>query len=490
MSPRPNTMLTGRYVVGGSGSDLFSEPRCCDEILRMIGDKKDIQILYFGVAAYDAPASYRRQTEHFRKAGATISEIRCTRGGIADIEWISPPAEEGDADVVVRGGKKGEDGSATVPDDAALAKIRSFVEDRADAILVSGGNTLYAVDRLLGLGIDQWMKKAAARGAVMCGGSAGAVVFFENGHSDSADPDSWYAKYSMLEKMKKAVLEKTGEECDESTVREKYRALMEKDQLSALTMTEGGGKGGDADGGRPTIDAVFDDPAAAAAISKWQYIRIPGIAFLPGLCVPHQDKVQSNGTLRADHVNEMLTQLACCGGRERAVCIDHWAVLSIENGHYKVLSFEDKPGSGLPVKAREFKPLEEEILTTDANSGLPMKTILRLVDGVEYDDAGNRLSLDMQNLRISAEEGPDRETTFESMQYVKDRSGRPVVWIKEVLTSGEIAADGGLKDITLSMRCAPFSGSVEDLFAPNRAYGDCPVTANNLKQCRENNPAF
>ena len=103
-------MLTGRYVLGGSGSDLFSEPRCCDEILRMIGDKPDIQVLYFGVAAYDAPASYRRQTEHFRKAGATISELRCTRGSIADVEWISPPQEEGEPDVVVRGGKKAEDG--------------------------------------------------------------------------------------------------------------------------------------------------------------------------------------------------------------------------------------------------------------------------------------------------------------------------------------------------------------------------------------------
>lgn len=155
-------------------------------------------------------------------------------------------------------------GTATVPDEAALQQIRSFVEDRADAILVSGGNTLYAVDRLLGLGIHQWIKKAAARGAVMCGGSAGAVVFFENGHSDSADPDSWYAKYSMLEKMKRAVVEKTGEECDESTVREKFRALMEKDQLSALTMTEGGKD----NASRPTIESIFDDPAAAAGISN------------------------------------------------------------------------------------------------------------------------------------------------------------------------------------------------------------------------------
>lgn len=46
--------------------------------------------------------------------------------------------------------------------------------EKADIILVSGGNTLYAVDRWTYLGLDELLRGAAHRGKVMAGGSAGA----------------------------------------------------------------------------------------------------------------------------------------------------------------------------------------------------------------------------------------------------------------------------------------------------------------------------
>jgi dipeptidase E len=54
----------------------------------------------------------------------------------------------------------------------------------ADIILVSGGNTLFAVDRWKLCGIDAAISRAASRGAVLCGGSAGAICWFDAGHSD------------------------------------------------------------------------------------------------------------------------------------------------------------------------------------------------------------------------------------------------------------------------------------------------------------------
>jgi dipeptidase E len=59
---------------------------------------------------------------------------------------------------------------------------------KAHVILVSGGNTLYAVDRWRMLGLDGLLKDAAERGVVMTGGSAGCICWFDGGHSDSMDP--------------------------------------------------------------------------------------------------------------------------------------------------------------------------------------------------------------------------------------------------------------------------------------------------------------
>ena len=49
------------------------------------------------------------------------------------------------------------------------------------------------MDRWKLLGIDQKLRQAMDRGAVLTRGSAGAICWFDGGHSDSADPDTWKA---------------------------------------------------------------------------------------------------------------------------------------------------------------------------------------------------------------------------------------------------------------------------------------------------------
>ena len=66
--------------------------------------------------------------------------------------------------------------------------------DWADIIYVGGGNTLKMMRRWRLLGVDVMLLTAYARGAVLCGVSAGAICWFDRGHSDSMSfysPDGW-----------------------------------------------------------------------------------------------------------------------------------------------------------------------------------------------------------------------------------------------------------------------------------------------------------
>jgi dipeptidase E len=163
---------------------------------------------------------------------------------------------------------------------------------RADIVLVSGGNTLFAVDRWKRFGLDDELRKAAARGCVLTGGSAGAICWFDAGHSDSADPESFAD--AMLA------------------------------GASAAASTQGASaSGGDA--------------------KPWEYIRCAGLGVLPGLCCPHHDRTQSNGVLRAVDVDGMLRR----HNGETGVCIDHFAALVVDGADYSILSLEGKPGTAL-----------------------------------------------------------------------------------------------------------------------------------------------
>jgi dipeptidase E len=65
------------------------------------------------------------------------------------------------------------------PDEIA-AKIQA-----ADVIYVGGGNTLRMMKLWRKLGVDALLRQAHARGTVLSGISAGAICWFDSGHSDS-----------------------------------------------------------------------------------------------------------------------------------------------------------------------------------------------------------------------------------------------------------------------------------------------------------------
>ena len=64
----------------------------------------------------------------------------------------------------------------------------------ADVIYVGGGNTLKMMRRWRKLGVDRLLQTAYEGGAVLAGVSAGAICWFNYGHSDSMafyHPDDW-----------------------------------------------------------------------------------------------------------------------------------------------------------------------------------------------------------------------------------------------------------------------------------------------------------
>jgi dipeptidase E len=245
-------LSTARIFAMGSGSDGLQETGARDAVIALSRLELPV-VLYLGTATYDLPGPRDRQVGRFAELGCTIR--------VLDVANATPPA----------------------------SVIRDSFE-AANVIIVSGGNTLFAVDRWKRLGMHELFREALHRGTVLAGGSAGAICWFDAGHSDSADPESFKAH-----KLKQA------------------------------------DTGGDESSGVPVSDEARD----------WEYIRVPCLGFLPGLCCPHHDRTQSNGLPRGEDFDAMLLRHP----GEVGICIDHWAALIVDGERYRVFTVSGKDGS-------------------------------------------------------------------------------------------------------------------------------------------------
>ena len=129
-----------RGVFAGAGVAMMGEAAVVDAILTLASKAapSDVNLVYLGTATYDLPKFREKQTAAFAKRGVKVSTI--------DVALTAPP----EADV-------------------------ASVIGAADVILVSGGNTLFAVDRWHRAKLVEPLREAMERGAVLCGGSAGAA---------------------------------------------------------------------------------------------------------------------------------------------------------------------------------------------------------------------------------------------------------------------------------------------------------------------------
>jgi dipeptidase E len=268
-------------VFCGSGSDAMFDPRMCKTILELV-DKptEEIHVVYLGTATYDISQFRTRQTQRFVEAGCQVHPLKV-------VDQIPENMHE--------------------------------LIDEADIIVVGGGNTLFALDRWHRLGLIPTIRRAMERGCVLTGGSAGAICWFDGGHSNAADPDTF----------KQFRMEKFGRDSSINVV----------DEIYATSSDE---------------------------IKDWKYIRVSAMGFLPGLVTPHHDRVQSNGVLRAYDFDDMLLE----NPGERGIGIDHWAALVVDGPNYRVVSLEDKEGT-----------LSDDGEFVDDGSGVPGVWIKEAVDG-------------------------------------------------------------------------------------------------------------
>ena len=270
--PPPNI----RGVFAGAGADGMGEPSLAQAVVDLTGlPPEDIRVLYIGTATYDVSHYRERQTRQFTKMGCHVRSLNVANFALS------------------------------------MEEMEQAV-DSADVLLVSGGNTLYAVERWKYLGLDILLKMAAYRGAVMAGGSAGAICWFDGGHSDSMDPDT-------------------------------YRPVM---------LAKYGGKVGEQRGvpGRTRYYGVPLEDDNRVEEKDWDYIRVNGLGILPGLICPHFDRVQSNGVPRLVDFDNMMQRHSA----ELGIGIDHFAALLIDGNEFRVLSIPGKPGSVQEESADDY----------------------------------------------------------------------------------------------------------------------------------------
>eukprot|EP00928_Gymnodinium_smaydae_P032318 TRINITY_DN23439_c0_g7_i1.p1 TRINITY_DN23439_c0_g7~~TRINITY_DN23439_c0_g7_i1.p1 ORF type:complete len:326 (+),score=21.81 TRINITY_DN23439_c0_g7_i1:100-1077(+) len=176
---------------------------CClaetDEAIRLSGKERPV-VLYVGVASYDRMIHREVQAFFFRIRRCSVTSLQITR------------------------------------DAPSIPEMKSYING-ADIVLLSYGNTLFAADRIRLVGLDVLIREAADEGKVIMGGSAGAIISFDGGHSDSMNP--WSYKAISLRRL------------------------------------------------------VF-------GVGAWDFIRSPGLGLCPGFVCPHHDARRSDGLYRAD----------------------------------------------------------------------------------------------------------------------------------------------------------------------------------------------
>mmetsp|Transcript_25580 Transcript_25580/g.41983 ORF Transcript_25580/g.41983 Transcript_25580/m.41983 type:complete len:461 (+) Transcript_25580:117-1499(+) len=338
--PSVPTHLKGVFC--GSGSDAMNDTRITNAILNLVNKPpQETNVLYLGTATYDIEGFFIRQTQRFVEAGCHVEALKVA--GVdttsADEQWLSSLSPQ--------------------------ERIRYYEEkiDNADVLVVGGGNTLFALDRWRKLGLVPALRRAGERGAVLTGGSAGAICWFDGGHSNSADPSTY----------KSIRVKKFANRSPDEIVDEIYSY-----KSDSSTDADSDSDDEDTDADMSSSDEEMsdsDDEGESKNNNKktskpWEYFRVSALGFFPGLVSPHLDRVQSNGVLRARDFDECLLQHP----GENGIGIDHFAALIVDGPNFEVLSLTDKEGTVKKVDDNTFEFVED-------GSGDPGVWIKQAVNG-------------------------------------------------------------------------------------------------------------
>jgi dipeptidase E len=162
-----------RIVAAGKGRSMCLAP-IVDSVLKLVpmaAQQDEIRLVYIGTASYDKHEAFEAQTYAY----AQLPNCRIIKLDVSE---------------ACDGNNNNNNNHAVLP---SVDEIRHTIRT-AHIIMASGGNTLYAVTRWKELQMDQMILEAVTRNdppPVLCGGSAGSIVWFQYGHSDSMDPTTF-----------------------------------------------------------------------------------------------------------------------------------------------------------------------------------------------------------------------------------------------------------------------------------------------------------
>jgi dipeptidase E len=243
----PQTKMV-QIVCTGKGASM-ALPKVISQV-QLLAQTNTPSVLYLGTPSYDRDDVFEIQTKGFRDRQWKINKL-----DLSELPYSQAATRQ-----------------ITYP----TTEEMKLMVDEADVIQVSGGNTLYAMKRWQEMGMADILRAAAIKekGPVFCGGSAGAICWFEKGNSDSMNPTTFLNP-------------------DES--------LTEEQKLD------------------------------------WDYICIDGLNILRGLCVPHYDTIQHNGLHRSKASEAMLMQFPdypCIGIDETAALVVDGDVVRVMEGDH------------------------------------------------------------------------------------------------------------------------------------------------------------
>eukprot|EP00956_Cyclotella_meneghiniana_P002005 scaffold2243_cov73-Cyclotella_meneghiniana.AAC.11 len=210
--------------------------------------KKDKpNVVYIGTPFFDREDKYESGTKSFRDIGCRIKRLMVAK------ECTTPSLEE----------------------------MRRIIVEFSDVIVVSGGNSLFAMLRWQSIGLDLLIKEAAIKGTVLCGGSAGCGCWFDTMQTDSLKPEA----------------------C----------------KLSERVLTE----------------------LSAEERLNWSFVRISCMGYINAFAVPHIDTKGTNEVARVDIAKKMLLDAQLENGMEIPIIgfgVDELAGIVYEEGKLTIIS--------------------------------------------------------------------------------------------------------------------------------------------------------
>ena len=361
----------------------------------------ECNVVYLGTATYDLPVPKEKQTRMLKAAGCNVIALE-----VANVNVKGLPTYE---------------------------EMLLVLTEYADAIIVSGGNTLYAMTVWKHLKLDKILRIAALeKNIVIGGGSAGAICWFTGGHSDSADP---------------------------ATFKRRMEADWEKERFA--TVVDGESKS--------AADPTTAKEGAATnptSFRPWSYLRVSALDLLPGLVCPHFDSTQSNGVPRSSDFDKMLGRHC----HERGVCIDHGAVLVI-TGPAPPTPPPETTTTTTTEDKEKAKPVE---VVVDADAAATALAAVALAATAEPSSAAasaaaasapppvpvlvkvgsyQYASPSVDRYHVVSLSGHGGSAHKETGEFTSDKTlGRPCIWLKDCV-----------EGVIVTTLC-PTSGVVTDLF--------------------------